>query len=723
MEQRIKKAKLFRTLKVIYYCLGMPILLLAVMTLASQIYGRFPFAGDSSDAALSAMVKVFFNSPAMYSVWIALAIWVVIGLVQIICNIAIKNRHSKAMVVIAVMLVVLLVPVFVIDAVYSAKVDEIAIEASELNSAIEVKDYKTQLSYYRYNSGGPEGTGLKTSYTDELIDDVEGFLRVYNVPFYGDMKMGNAANFANQALYYDDPIFTTQGFDYNGDGVFDEKDHVRVDATFDEEKYEAVDGRYWFKEFTFTDANGESQKITGNFYAVIYDQILPVNYGNIKETITYSNFVWYNGDKLVTVDENNQTVKTEGHYGLAYYNQNGLLADGYIFDINVALNILEAYYQAEADMATAYAAYKAAGGTLEEDDLKSEILSAADARLEDYYKNNESEYLQKLYDAEMAAAEGYSLSAGKLNTILSSLGKNVGSAKLIEGAMNLVGFIGGVSFTLPQIVGMISEDLAPVLNSMLSEDMKSLKLTIGTNDAGVAAIIATIETTGATAELTLDGNLSTEQLKNLVNLLGLDNDALSAIIGLLGLTAVADDAMSQEAFDGMIEGILESLYNFASPVILPAYDFYAEELDESASAKDVAYNDYAAAYAEYMRASYEGGTHGYMAGCRLIGSSLGDGSYDSSLGLGDLTAVQQLKTDLSYKPEMYSILIVRDMLMTFSVFALFFTAMYYIAADREILWATGKIEVKGKKAKKSKKGNAAAEGDEALLDVENTEEV
>ncbi len=173
----------------------------------------------------------------------------------------------------------------------------------------------------------------------------------------------------------------------------------------------------------------------------------------------------------------------------------------------------------------------------------------------------------------------------------------------------------------------------------------------------------------------------------------------------------------------MIVGILESLYSFASPVILPVYDFYAVELDESASADEKAYNDYAAAYAQYMRASYEGGTHGYMAHCRLIGSDLGDGSYNASLGLSSLTEVQQLKTDLSYKPEMYSILIVRDMLMTFSVFALFFTAMYYIAADREILWATGKIEGKAKKAKKSKKGEVAPEENSALLDVENTEEV
>lgn len=722
MEQRIKKAKLFRTLKVIYYCLGMPLLLLAVMALSSQIYGRFPFAGNGNDASLSAMVRVFFNSPAMYSVWIALAIWVVIGLVQIICNIAIKNRHSKAMVVIAVMLVVLLVPVFVIDAVYSAKVDEIAIQAGELNSAIEVKDYKTQLSYYRYNSSGKEGTGTKTSYTDELIDKVEGFLRVYNIPFYGDEKLSIATNFANQALYYDDPIFKAAGFDYNGDGDINADDHVRVDATFDHTSMTKIDQRFWFDEFTFTNLNGEKTTIKHNLYAAVWEQIIPASYGSLESTVTYANYVWYDADKFVAVDEDYMPKKVDGVYGPAFYNQNGLLADGYIFDINVALNILEAYYQSQADMATAYAAYKAAGGTLEEDDLKSEILASANERLEKHYLDSGDDYLVALYESENAAAAGYSLDAGRLNMILSSLGKNVGSAGLIDSAMDLVGLI-GLSFTLPEIIGLISEDLVPVVNTLLSDDIKSLTLSIGKNSAGAVAITATITNTGASAELTLDENLSLEQVKGLLDLLGINNDALAAVIGMLGFAVTADDAVSQEAFNNMIVGILESLYSFASPVILPVYDFYAVELDESASADEKAYNDYAAAYAQYMRASYEGGTHGYMAHCRLIGSDLGDGSYNASLGLSSLTEVQQLKTDLSYKPEMYSILIVRDMLMTFSVFALFFTAMYYIAADREILWATGKIEGKAKKAKKSKKGEVAPEENSALLDVENTEEV
>ena len=64
---------------------------------------------------------------------------------------------------------------------------------------------------------------------------------------------------------------------------------------------------------------------------------------------------------------------------------------------------------------------------------------------------------------------------------------------------------------------------------------------------------------------------------------------------------------------------------------------------------------------------------------------------------------------------MYSILIVRDMLMTFAAFILFFTMMSYIAADREILWATGKIDPsKGKKAKKGKKADKADENNKEV---------
>ena len=52
--------------------------------------------------------------------------------------------------------------------------------------------------------------------------------------------------------------------------------------------------------------------------------------------------------------------------------------------------------------------------------------------------------------------------------------------------------------------------------------------------------------------------------------------------------------------------------------------------------------------------------------------------------------------------------------MTFAGFALFFTMMSYIAADRAILWATGQIDLNKKKGKKDKKAGKVAENNEEV---------
>ena len=161
MEQRVKKAKLFRTLKVVYYCLGLPVFLLAVFTLTMSNIGHNPFMGDYGEGLFTS-IKSLLSAPAMYAIWIALAVWLVIGLVQIICKFAIKNRRTRAMVVVAIMLIVLLVPMFAIDAIYTAKLETLATEVAE---GVVVKDYNYQLSYYRTHTSGAGNNGLsmKTS--------------------------------------------------------------------------------------------------------------------------------------------------------------------------------------------------------------------------------------------------------------------------------------------------------------------------------------------------------------------------------------------------------------------------------------------------------------------------------------------------------------------------------------------------------------------------------
>lgn len=692
MEQRVKKARLFRMLKVIYYCLGLPIFFLAVFTLVMQVYGHNPFMGDYGEGLFTS-IKSMLSAPAMYAIWIALAVWVIIGLVQIICRFAVKNRRTRAMIVVAVMLVVMLVPMFAIDAIYTAKLETLAAEAPE---GVVVKDYTNQLSYYRTHTSaaGNNGLSMKTSYTSTLIDTVEQYLRVYNLPMYGAFKGGNAANFTNEALYYDD-----FGYDYNADGTLDEYDHIlirnKANGTPDDFK------RIWAKSLILEDMNGEnSVEVFGNFYSIHYTQAISPDASENVEC-----YVWYDGNKVVY-------EASEGVYGKAYYNKNGMLADGYIYSLEVALEILEDYYEAQEEMK---ALFKATGKT-NEADFRAEIEAGAAARREEYYTGaNATEEDIFLWERENAMAEGYSLTVTELNRVLNELGGALGSAKLLQSLLPTVeSLLGGLSFSVGQILGMVLGDMPETIAFLSAQlaDLVNIKLAIKWS-GNLQIVLQNLPDGAADVVIDLDENFSVATVKTLLSTLGISNGMLAEIITMIGLEAKADDN-SVAGLENMLAGLLENLYWYSSPVLAPEYDFYVDESLDPNNDTEWAIMEYQAAYAKYKRAEYEGGLHGYLCGSRLIGSSLGSGNYGAEFGLQNLTAVKQLQTDLSYKPTLYSLLIVRDMLMTFAGFALFFTMMSYIAADREILWATGQIDLNKKKDKKDKKAGNVAENNEEV---------
>ena len=692
MEQRVKKARLFRMLKVIYYCLGLPIFFLAVFTLVMQVYGHNPFMGDYGEGLFTS-IKSMLSAPAMYAIWIALAVWVIIGLVQIICRFAVKNRRTRAMIVVAVMLVVMLVPMFAIDAIYTAKLETLAAEAPE---GVVVKDYTNQLSYYRTHTSdaGNNGLSMKTSYTSTLIDTVEQYLRVYNLPMYGAFKGGNAANFTNEALYYDD-----FGYDYNADGTLDKYDHIlirnKADGTPDEFK------RIWAKSLILEDMNGEnSVEVFGNFYSIHYTQAISPD-----ESENVECYVWYDGNKVVY-------EASEGVYGKAYYNKNGMLADGYIYSLEVALEILEDYYEAQEEMK---ALFKATGKT-NEADFRAEIEAAAAARREERYTGaNATEEDIFLWERENAMAEGYSLTVTELNRVLNELGGALGSAKLLQSLLPTVeSLLGGLSFSVGQILGMVLGDMPETIAFLSAQlaDLVNIKLAIKWS-GNLQIVLQNLPDGAADVVIDLDENFSVATVKTLLSTLGISNGMLAEIITMIGLEAKADDN-SVAGLENMLAGLLENLYWYSSPVLAPEYDFYVDESLDPNNDTEWAIMEYQAAYAKYKRAEYEGGLHGYLCGSRLIGSSLGSGNYGAEFGLQNLTAVKQLQTDLSYQPTLYSLLIVRDMLMTFAGFALFFTMMSYIAADREILWATGQIDPNKKKGKKDKKAGKVAENNEEV---------
>ena len=689
MEQ--KKAKLFHVLKIAYYCLGFPVFFLAVLSLVMQNYGHVPFMGPASGQFIA--LKSLFSSPAMYAIWIALGLWVATVIVQVICNYFVKNRNSRVIIVMAAMLVILLLPIFIIDGVYTAKLENIAETAPE---GVVVKDYKTHLSYYRTQTSGtnPNGSTMKVSYTDDIKKQMLQFCTAYNVPYHGVMFQSSAGSFENEGLCYDD-----FGYDYNADGVIDRLDHILIKNPIGNKSY----GRFEADSLTLTNYKGENPvEVKGDFYCMKYvQQVSPDSKENVEC------YVWYLTDKA-TLEE------SDGYYGRAYYNKNGMLADGYIFSVEVALNILEEYYQAQEDMK---ALFKATGYD-NETELRVAIEKAAMERLEERYTGANATDAEKiLWEREKSYAATHSLTIAELNNVLAELGGVVGEAKLITGLLPTVELLLGGNLSMP-----LGSLLDLVLGSTLPETLKFFKA----NLSDVADIVVTIKAEGnlqlivsnlpdgrADITITVDENLSTETVKSLLDDLGISNGMLAEVLTLVGFTAKADDN-SLEGLENMLAKVLETLYWYRSPVIEPEYNFYVDETLNPEVPEEKALMDYQAAYAKFKRAEYEGSFHGSLAGSKLIGSSIGDGTHSSSEGLANLQAVQQMKTDLSFIPEMYSVLIVRDMLMTFAGLIIFFTIMSYIAAEREMLWATGQIQPK--KSKKDEDNDAVIEDDNNLVE-------
>ncbi len=157
----------------------------------------------------------------------------------------------------------------------------------------------------------------------------------------------------------------------------------------------------------------------------------------------------------------------------------------------------------------------------------------------------------------------------------------------------------------------------------------------------------------------------------------------------------------------ILVNVLKGLYSYQSPYIKPFWEFI-----------EIQDNDYVATSVQkYYRAQYEAETYGPMIGSTLIGDKLGTGVFSSDFGLADLNAVRQLQVDLSYKPKMYPLFSLRDMLMFFTGLVVFFYFLSFVCAEKEYEYATGNAVVEPRKKRNKKKGKNAIETDEVTQNV------
>ena len=749
MDQRSKnKVKLFRTLKVVFYALGLPLFAFAVViTAATEYVGEFAYNGSAA-TELFASMKVLFNGTALYGVWVAAGVWLLIAVIHIILTKTVKNRRARTLLVGIVTLVVMLAPVIVMDLVIPVKLDSIA---AELPEGVTIASYQDEKGhFYTRTSASWTPSGKYESNNYYFVTGVENFLKTYNIGMYGGTKSGTANNTVNAPVTFGELYDDASGKAPFAGAKFKDK-YVKPDTT-------VTVG----DETATVNTNGNGQLVVNN---IVFE-----NY-----VLGATNSMWYRKELGAEMKD--------GAYGYGSYNYNGQFSDGYVYGIDVALEILEDYYYSQKRMTEISNELTLASNASALPSNETIIAKATELR-EEYYTLKDSgatAYEQWVWGEQANIAGKYSLTQGELENVLDALGTALGENGLGPALKYLLGTVSSLltDFNI-QLSGVqlnqIENGLEVVIEGDVATTDDDITITVtiapwedaetGRNSGGKDALnISLSGIAGGEYHLGLDSRLISglsELLDSLVaNANILRNEATGAtytsvaeivydvlngggagtigtvgtIFGLVGgLISIIGDitdlitietnedgeviTSTEDMLYGLITNLLEGLYWYSSPVIKPVYEFYEQAAEELATGTDetkALVKEYGKQLADYDRAVYEGGMHGYMIGSVIIpgasliaGDTLGNGSYSATVP-ASYEEVILLKTELSYKRWLYPLLGVRECLVCFVPFVVLFILLSGVAAEKEMLYATEQETAKKSKKDKKKEEEAAKE--------------
>lgn len=478
-DKQAKKVKQYRAMKIAFYCLGFPLFFIAVFLAAVKFIGTDPFTGTSdvtTQLGFFHSIEIMFTSPALFGVYLAFGVWMLITIVHAILGKAVKSRRARTLAVVALCLVVMLGGVFAMDTFLGAKVDEIA---SNAPSGVTVADYKTQLSYYRTISSKINPSKNMTVALSEQVDLLEN---VYNVGMEGIEKCGVSGNIGNKPVTYAD--------------IIDDEGNTGVDISFERNH------KTGFYELACEYANGKNRmtpdgnrdndnlvvRLAPNSKGelVINDTVYSHYFYVYRASVTGPDvYVWYAKDLMPTSWEWKLNTKNpaktdsvykpiDGIYGKGIYNSNGMLSDGWVFSLENAVEILEDYYAAknaiengdEYGTAEEYARYYAEmyeKAAKARDDYYNGVIADADGNFVD-------PWLSALYRQEIRMTERFSITRGELEELLAKVGALLGDNQLFdfifgaEGDSNINNALGSaltgiVNLLLPTALGPLFKQL------------------------------------------------------------------------------------------------------------------------------------------------------------------------------------------------------------------------------------------------------------------------
>ena len=724
------KVKLFRTLKVVFYCLGLPLFLFAVIiTAATEYVGEFAYVGIA-ESELFASMKVLFNGSALYGLWVAAGVWLLIAIAHIIAVKTVKNRRARTLIVGVVALVTMLLPVVVMDLVIPVTLESIQAEMPEGVTLASYDDEKGH--FYTRTSASWTPSGKYESNNYYFTTGVENFLNTYKIGMFGGTKSGTANNTDNTPVTFGELFIEGEGRPFAGEPYADRL--VKADTTV------TVGG----KSATVSTSGGKLK---------VNDRVFDGYY------LGSTNSLWYR--------QSASAEMKDGVYGYASYNANGTFSDGYVYGIDVALEILEDYYYSQKRMTEISNEFTLDGKSLPSN---AEIVAEATKAREEYYNSlPDTSYEKYLWETRDTRAAEHSLTADELKEVLNALGVAIGESALGQGLKKLLGsFLPGIINTLKPYpsreaaVGFsVDIDANTTLVIYIAEDeaiggeVLTIKLSGATFGDQEYALGLDSRLLGGLSEL-LDGLITNSDSADLAKYKDLGNRAtaqllydaingggdgtigtVGTIVGLVGgligivgditnLIAIDVDAdgnvttTTEEMLYGTIGNLLGGLYWYNDSQIKPVWDFYGEAMEalgydkDSNKEEDVLAFEYAEQLKSYDMSVSEGGMHGYLIGSVLIpgssliaGDTLGDGSYSATVP-ASYEEVVQFKTELSYKKWLYPMLGVRECLVCFLPFVVLFILLSGVAAEKEMLYATGQETAKKSKKQMKKEEEEAA---------------
>lgn len=350
----------------------------------------------------------------------------------------------------------------------------------------------------------------------------------------------------------------------------------------------------------------------------------------------------------------------------AYFSPNGMYADGYIFSMDEAIDILITYHETQAKYAKAKKDVDV--------ELKNAIAQVKASTEYDKYQSTE-EY-KKAYNIVDGTAYNHMLTIEQVDEILSVIGAKLSSITSNNIIMSIV------PESIRSITNIINKDLSievlvdTINNLQLGTVLSLVSVEQELMDVIYEALIPVMEyATLPTTTLQFDSvenfktsinNITVKNLLNQLNFAKVNGAAKNFGLDLTDYQTVFTNGLTKEFVENLIYELsfTSNLFFYQSPTVRPVFDFIEDKELKA-----------------YAYAKYYATVHGANVGSVLIGNNIGgvtftSSGYPASHGF-TLQELYQLKMDNSYIPKAYPLFAARRYMYVMGGVMVIMIALYY----------------------------------------------